>query len=229
MINFLTLTLYDKYRNISSVLGVHLLRFTLIPEPDNAGVGKQIFISPPSDLGGFFMKNSKTKYLTISSLLIALSILTNQIKILHMPLGGSITLFSMLFATLIGYYLGPKWGISSCCAIGILNILIGGYIYHPVQVLLDYILGFSSLGLSGYFSKKRNGLLIGYLISILFRFIFSTISGYVFFSSYAPSSMNPFIYSVIYQLEYIGVEGLLTIILISLPVVKNAICKLNNI
>lgn len=174
------------------------------------------------------MHISRTKCLTISSLLISLSIITNQIKIIHMPLGGSVTLFSMLFATLIGFYLGPKWGFTSGFAIGILNIIFGGYVIHPLQLILDYILAFSSLGISGLFRNKKNGLLLGYIVSIICRYIFSTISGYIFFSSYAPESMNPLIYSLIYQLEYIGLEGIITIIILLIPVVNHKIYNLKK-
>lgn len=174
------------------------------------------------------MSISKTKALTLSSVLVALSILTNQIKLLHLPLGGSITLFSMLFATLIGFYLGPKWGLSSCLAIGILNIIFGGYIIHPIQLLLDYIFAFTSLGISGFFNDKKNGLITGYLLGILLRFLFSTLSGYIFFSSYAPESMHPLIYSLLYQLEYIGVEGLITTIILIIPTVNHKIYNLKK-
>ena len=174
------------------------------------------------------MTKSKTKSLTLSSVLIALSILTNQIKLFHLPLGGSITLFSMLFATLIGFYLGPKWGLTSCFAIGILNIIFGGYIIHPIQLLLDYIFAFTSLGLSGFLKDCKNGLLKGYTIGIFFRYVFSSISGYVFFSSYAPESMNPLIYSLLYQLEYIGIEGFITIVILIIPAVKHKIYNLRK-
>ncbi|MBR3707078.1 MAG: energy-coupled thiamine transporter ThiT, partial [Firmicutes bacterium] len=83
--------------------------------------------------------NSTTKNIycmALCAVLIALSISLNQIKIIPMPYGGSLTLFSMLAATLTGYFCGPKWGISSGIALGILNIIFDGYFLHPVQILL---------------------------------------------------------------------------------------------
>ena len=99
-------------------------------------------------------RNKTTKYLVLCAVLIALSIGLNQIKLLHLPYGGSITLLSMLAATLAGYFCGPKWGLASGLALGLLNLIIGGYVIHPVQLALDYILAFTALGLSGFFTKS---------------------------------------------------------------------------
>ena len=37
-------------------------------------------------------------------------------------------------------------------------------------MLLDYILGFGALGLSGIFSKSKHGLVKGYIIGVIGRF-----------------------------------------------------------
>ncbi len=173
-------------------------------------------------------RNRNLQYMVICAALIALSIALNQVKIIHMPMGGSVTLFSMLAATLAGYFCGPKWGITAGVALGLLNIVIGGYIYHPVQVILDYPLAFGCLGLSGFFSKDNKGLYIGYIVAVCGRFICSFISGYIFFGSYAPEGMNPVVYSFLYQLGYLGVEAVLTIFLLAVPVVHNNIYRLKE-
>ena len=175
--------------------------------------------------------NSNTKRnvyaMVLCAILIALSITLNQVKIIHMPMGGSITLFSMLAATLAGYFCGPKWGIASGIALGLLNIVIGGEILYPMQVILDYILGFGVLGLSGFFSNKKNGLYTGYIVAIIARFICSFLSGFIFFAEYA-GDMNPVLYSFLYNIFYIGGEGVLTLIVLALPPVKNTLEKLKK-
>ena len=45
-----------------------------------------------------------TKQLVFSAVAMALGTLTSMIKLFHLPMGGSITLFSMLFIVLIGYW-----------------------------------------------------------------------------------------------------------------------------
>ena len=167
-----------------------------------------------------------TKQLVFSAVAMALGTVTSMIKLFHLPMGGSITLFSMLTATLAGYFCGPKWGLASGVALGLLNLIIDPVILFPMQVLLDYILAFGCLGLSGFFSKQKYGLYVGYVVAIIGRFICSFLSGFLFFGEYAPDGMNPVWYSFLYNIFYIGGEGVLTLIVLALPPVKNTIYRL---
>ena len=171
-------------------------------------------------------KRNSLHCLVLCAVLIAMSMVLSYVKIIDMRYGGSITLFSMLFATLTGYFCGPKWGITSGVVLGLLNLLIDPYILFPLQVILDYILAFGALGLSGFFSEKKYGLYIGYAVAIMGRFLCSFLSGFVFFAEYAPEGMNPVWYSFIYNILYIGGEGVLTLIVLALPPVKNALARL---
>ena len=171
-------------------------------------------------------KNSKkmsAKQLTFCAVAMALALVTSFIKVASLPMGGSITLFSMFFMCFIGYLYGPKIGIMTGVAYGILQLIIEPYIYAPLQVLLDYPLAFGALGLSGFFSKKKFGLTTGVIVGILGRYICHVISGYVFFASYAPEGMNPMIYTLGYNATYIVPEMIATVIILMLPPVKNAI------
>ncbi len=150
------------------------------------------------------------------------------VKIIHMPFGGSITLFSMLAAVLTGYCCGPKWGIISGVALGFLNIVFGGELYYPAQVLLDYVLGFGVLGLSGFFRKLKNGLYVGYIVSIGARFFCSFLSGVLFFGSYAPEGLSPVVYSFLYNIFYIGGEGVLTAAVLCIPSFRKVIERLKG-
>lgn len=164
-----------------------------------------------------------TKKLVFSAMGIALALVTSYLKLWDMPMGGSVTLLSMLFITLIGYWFGAKYGIVTGAAFGILQFIINPYMLSIPQVLLDYPIAFGALGLSGFFRNHRYGLPLGYIIGVLGRFIFSTLSGVIFFASYAPESMNPWIYSIVYQGSYLGTEAALTIMIILLPPVSKAL------
>ena len=171
-------------------------------------------------------KNSKkmsAKQLTFCAVAMALALVTSFIKVASLPMGGSITLFSMFFMCFIGYLYGPKIGIMTGVAYGILQLIIEPYIYAPLQVLLDYPLAFGALGMSGFFSKKKFGLTTGVIIGILGRYICHVISGYVFFASYAPEGMNPMIYTLGYNATYIVPELIATVIVVSLPPVMKAL------
>ena len=91
------------------------------------------------------------------------------------------------------------------------------------QVLFDYPFAFGALGLSGFFCDRKYGLQLGYITGVLGRFLFSTLSGVIFFAAYAPEGMNPWVYSALYQGSYLGAEGIITLILISLPPVVKAL------
>ena len=171
-------------------------------------------------------KNSKkmsAKQLTFCAVAMALALVTSFIKVASLPMGGSITLFSMFFMCFIGYLYGPKIGIMTGVAYGILQLIIEPYIYAPLQVLLDYPLAFGALGMSGFFSKKKFGLTTGVIVGILGRYICHVISGYVFFASYAPEGMNPMIYTLGYNATYIVPELIATVIVVSLPPVTKAL------
>ncbi len=166
---------------------------------------------------------SNTKKLIYSAMGIALAMVTSYIKIWEMPMGGSVTLLSMLFICLIGYWFGPKYGLTAGAAFGILQFVIDPYMLSIPQVLFDYPLAFGALGLSGFFRSKKYGLQVGYVVGVLGRFVFSTLSGVIFFASYAPEGMNPWVYSSLYQGTYLGAEGLLTLVIISIPPVAKAL------
>ena len=169
----------------------------------------------------YFNRNKNifsTKALTYSGILLAVGIAANQITVFRMPQGGSITLFSMFFVVFIGYMFGLEVGLVSAIAYGLLNLLIKPSVYTPIQLIFDYILAFGALGLGGIFSKKEKALIPAYIVAVIGRYFFSVISGFVFFGEYTPEGWNPLLYSLWYNFSYIGIEAIITLLIISLPV-----------
>ena len=143
-----------------------------------------------------------------------------------MPWGGSVTLCSMLFICLIGYWYGVKTGIMAGLAYGILQFLQEPYVLSLFQVCCDYVFAFAALGVAGFFGKKKNGLLIGYIVAVLARGFFHTLGGYLYWMDYMPENFPQSLkalYPIIYNYSYLLAEGVLTVILISLPPVKKAL------
>jgi thiamine transporter len=162
-------------------------------------------------------KQLKVKQLIFASTAMALAMVTSFLKFGSLPFGGSITLFSMLFICYIGYLYGLKVGLMTGIAYGMLQFIIEPYLYHPMQVLLDYPLAFGCLGLAGIFHNQKYGLLKGYILGVIGRYLCHVISGYVFFRSWTPEGMNPWYYTITYNATYIVPEAIATIVLISLP------------
>ena len=164
-----------------------------------------------------------TRQLVFSSVAIALAFVTSNIKLLHLPFGGSITLFSMFFICFIGYLYGLRSGLTAGIAYGLLQMLIDPYVVSVPQLLTDYILAFGALGLAGIFANSKYGIIKGYLMGIFGRFVFAVLSGVIFFGLYAPDGMNPLVYSIAYNGLYIGVEGGATLIILAIPAVRSAL------
>jgi thiamine transporter len=147
-----------------------------------------------------------------------------------MPMGGSVTLFSMFFIVLIGYWYGTAAGLVAAVAYGILQFLIDPYVLSIPQVLIDYILAFGALGLSGLFSNAEHGLIKGYIVACLGRYFFAVLSGWIFFAVYTPDFFNSaLIYSLAYNGAYIGLEAVITLVIIFVPAVDKALKYVKNI
>lgn len=170
-----------------------------------------------------------TKQLVFSSMAMALAMVTSMIKLVDMPMGGSVTLFSMFFICLIGYWYGLKGGLMTAVAYGFLQLIVDPYIISIPQMLTDYIFAFGALGLSGIFSKSRYGLLKGYVAGVLGRYFFTFLSGMIFFGSYASSyNMTAPVYSLVYNGSDIGLEALFTLMLAALPPVSRGLDRVRK-
>ncbi len=176
-------------------------------------------------MAAFAGQKSKTrvKQLAFCAMAVTLSVVTSLFPLFKFPFGGSITLFSMFFICYIGYLYGAKAGIVTGIAYGLINLILGPYVIHPVQMLLDYPIAFGCLGLAGIFSNSKYGVIKGYFLGVFGRYLASSLSGFIFFASYAPEGMNPIVYSLSYNIGYLGPELVLTIVFLMIPPVQNAL------
>jgi len=159
-----------------------------------------------------------TKVLAEVSVMVALSLVLNFIKVYQLPQGGSITLGSMVPVLLISFRRGPKVGVFSGVVFGMAQMLLDGWFYSPVGMILDYPLAFGALGLAGIFRKTP---LIGVVVSLATRFLSHFISGVVFFGMYAPEGMSPLIYSAVYNGSYMLPEMVISGIFIYLLIQRD--------
>ena len=173
-------------------------------------------------------KKNDVRAMTISALMIALSMILGNIKLFRLPQGGSVTLLSILPIILVAYLFGTRQGVLAGFCVGLLNLIFGPYIIHPVQLLMDYPIPFGALGLAGLMRNKKNGLTWGYVVGVVARGICHVLSGVIFFAAYAPEGMNPWVYSFIYNFSFLTVEAVITIIIINIPPVRKALTGLRN-
>ncbi|NBK92276.1 energy-coupled thiamine transporter ThiT [bacterium 1XD21-13] len=174
-------------------------------------------------------KHIETKPLVFAATAMALGMITSFLKLFEAPMGGSVTLFSMLFICCIGYWYGLRTGLITGFAYGLLQLISDPYIISLPQMITDYLLAFGALGLSGLFSNKKNGLIKGYIAGVLGRYLFAFLSGLIFFASYAEGSgMSAPVYSLAYNGSYLGCEAAMTLIILSIPAVNKAFIRVKQ-
>jgi len=175
------------------------------------------------------MQTSKVALLTFSALCIALALVLSEIRLFRMPQGGSVTAFGMLPIVLVGYWYGVKAGFSAGIVYGLLRLMLGAFVIHPVQFILDYPLAYAALGAFGMFRNRRFGLQISYTVGAIGRFLCAFLSGIIFFrDAAAEAGQHAWIFSAIYNITYIAPEVVITIIVISMPPVTKAIAQLGQ-
>lgn len=166
-------------------------------------------------LGGLYLRHVhlSTRTLVNMSLMMAITVVLHQIKLFHMPQGGSVTAGSMVPLLLIAYRYGPGIGALTGFLYGMIDLLLNPFIVHPVQVLFDYPLPYMAMGLAGLWTEH---LYAGTVLAFTGRFICHFISGVVFFASYAPQGLNPMVYSFTANAAYLLPEFIICCIILKL-------------
>lgn len=155
--------------------------------------------------------------------MLALSAALSFTEIIKMPMGGGVTLLSMLPVMLISVRYGVGTGLCEAFAFSLFNLLQGllsgnvfvfceGAAAVVTVVLFDYILPFSLLGLCGLSLKiKRNApcAVAGIFVCILFRFVCHYVTGVVIWGQWA-EDMSVYLYSLVYNGSYLLPEAVLT-------------------
>ena len=176
-------------------------------------------------------KKMSAKQLVFCGVAIALAYITSYIKIFNMPWGGSITLCSMLFIVLVANWYGVGTGLFVGLAYGILQFIQEPYVLSFFQVCCDYIFAFAALGLAGVFAKSNHGLLKGYILAVVARGAFHVLGGYLYWMDYMPDNFPKSltaVYPILYNYSYLLVEGVITVIVISIPAVAKGLARVKK-
>lgn len=155
------------------------------------------------------MKENKmrTQALTVGAIMIAFAVtvsaLCAAIPFLNLPFGGGFTIASMLPIIIVAYMYGTKWGLLTAFVYSIMQMLLGfntvSAFFMPgdsqmvwwravIVCLIDYVIAYTVLGFGGIFRKKFNtmgALVLGSVFAISLRYIAHTLSGAIFFGTWA--------------------------------------------
>lgn len=182
---------------------------------------------------------SKTRILAECAVMVGLATVLSMVKMWEMPLGGSITLLSMLPIMLIALRHGTVIGLGTAFVYACGQLFLGlsslmSWGMTPVMwvgsVVFDYLLAFTLLGFAGIFKKYGFAGAVGGIVSACaLRFISHFISGAIFFAVWCPEGWNVVLYSICYNGAYMGVELILTVAGASLLLASKPIRRLVGI
>ena len=162
----------------------------------------------------------RIRALTEGAILVALAFVLSFVKLFELPNGGSLT--PAMFPILL---YGLRWGLGrGLCAgfvFGLLQLIFdGAYAWGWQSMILDYLLAFTPLGLSGLFKGKAWGIFPGTLLGCAGRFLVHYISGVTIYRIIEPTAVpgigtfdNAALYSLAYNGSYMIPNMLLALIL----------------
>lgn len=148
-------------------------------------------------------KKFNTERLVVTAIMVALASVLSIFQPFHLPQGGGITIMSMLPMIIVAYRYGVLWGLGSSFIYSIIQMLLGfgtvSAFFLPgdeqqiwwkalLIIFMDYILAYSVMCLGGIFRKSSNAavaLCLGSAVALLVRYLVHTVSGAVFFGSWA--------------------------------------------
>ncbi len=167
------------------------------------------------------MRNSKITMLCECAVMLALAFALSCAPLYEMPMGGSVTVASMLPIMLIGIKRGPAVGTGTAFTYSLLQALqalIKGNVFPYCEtlallilcVLLDYLVPFTVLGLSGclknVFKKWDMGIYVGIFCAVLLRFFSHFVVGFMIWGQWAPEGMGKFLYSFLYNAGFLSID-----------------------
>lgn len=190
--------------------------------------------------------NTNLSTLTECAVMLALSFALSYAKIFEMPMGGSVTVASMLPIMLISIKYGIGTGLSTCFIYSLTQLLqavmsanVFPYCETPgtliLCILFDYIVPFTLLGLAGLpkmlkLTKNTEiNVYIGIVSVVLLRFICHFITGVAIWGQWAPDGMGKYLYSFLYNGGFLSADFVICIVCAVLMFRKQEIRKLVNI
>ncbi|MBM6618756.1 energy-coupled thiamine transporter ThiT [Bacillus suaedaesalsae] len=160
------------------------------------------------------MSNKRLVFLVEVAIFSGLALILDFISFKMWAQGGSISL-AMVPVFLIAFRRGLKGGLLTGFLFGILQLITNPYFMNVIQVSIDYLIAFSSLGLAGLLSSKVKEavfgrdkssviiyIVLGTFVGSLFRFIAHFIAGITFYKEFAPPETPVALYSLLYNGSY---------------------------
>ena len=167
------------------------------------------------------MKNNLRR-LCEGAIMVAIAQILSYIKLWEMPWGGSIVL-AMVPIILFSVRWGLGSGLLAGFVFGVLQFMFdGGFAIGWQSIIGDYLLAFTVLGLAGLMKGKKLGVFWGTLIGGVARFLVHYVVGATIWAAYMPDTFfgmtmtSPWIYSLLYNIAYMGPNIIITLVIFGL-------------
>lgn len=187
------------------------------------------------------MDKKKLKVLTESAVMLALAFALSSAKLFEMPLGGSVTVASMLPIMLISFKWGNKAGLTTAFLYSVtqaLQALAEGNVFPYCEtidalvicILFDYIFPFTILGLAGMLYGKLGNTNVDFIagasIVVFLRFCSHFITGVYIWGQWAPDGMGKYLYSFLYNGGFLSVDFAILLVVLVLMLKSEEVKKL---
>ena len=169
-------------------------------------------------------RNQSVKRFAICAVMLALATVLSIFPTISAPLGGSITVGSMVPILLISFLYGVRWGIPVSIGYSFIQLLLGisavaSWGLTPGVfvgcIFIDYILAFSVICVCGFFgTRSLKNVIIGTIVSGLLRYFCHFLSGLLFFGSWAAEGFSPLTWAIAYNGAFMIPDTIICVIVI---------------
>ena len=180
----------------------------------------------------------KTKKLIFSALMLGLSTVLSIYKF-PMPMGGSITVASMVPVVITALRFPLPWALSVAFLHGVIQLLLGlgnlayatNWFVALIIILFDYLVAFGVLGFAGIFKKKLSLLpaaVLGTALTFFLRFLCHFITGWFVWDALFPNELSMIspVYSFCYNGAYMLPELVISVAVLTVLLKFSAVRKL---
>lgn len=184
--------------------------------------------------------------MTECAVMLALAFALSCAKLFEMPMGGSVTVASMLPIMLISIKYGVGTGLATGAVYSFTQLMqafASANVFPYCEtgktlalcVLFDYLVPFTLIGLAGVFHKLKLtknvelNVYIGIVSVVVLRFLCHFLTGVVIWGQWAPDGMGKYLYSFLYNAGFLSVDFVICIACAILIFRKAELRKLLNI
>lgn len=191
-----------------------------------------------------------------TAILVAVATLLSVAKPVVLPDGGAVTYFSLFFLWLVTFFYGPAHGAAVGVLFGFLKLWVtyatGEYVnFAPGALVLEYPLACAAFALGGFvharareawerdaasggpagdvIAREPFELRVGYLVGVAAMGVLYVVSAVLFYPPDVEGFFGNLMYCIMYDFSYLLIEASMTLLVLCIPPVANAVYYLKHV